>query len=172
MTSSTSGGACSVLDPFAGLYNHTTKIVQGILIVTSTLRPMARSSSSSSSAAPPDPDSSDDYPEIRISACVDSIGEGHLIFMVSPIGDPSHNSSNRYLTIGGSEVSDTWTTNDGMIQNMNTDFNAIQLQTIMESTLAQQGAEVVNIIATQRSTSHLRGEPSVSNRSHDQGKRV
>jgi hypothetical protein len=35
---STSGNTCSGLDPFAGLYIHTAKLVQGILIVTSTLR--------------------------------------------------------------------------------------------------------------------------------------
>jgi hypothetical protein len=36
-TSSISGGACSGLDPFAGLYDRTTKIVQGIPVVMSIL---------------------------------------------------------------------------------------------------------------------------------------
>jgi hypothetical protein len=83
--------------------------------------------------------------------------------MVAPNGDPSHNNSNIYLTIGRLEVSDAWTPNDGMIRNLNPDFNAIRLQTIMESiqrmalegssliTLAQQGAEVANVIVAQRS---------------------
>jgi hypothetical protein len=37
MTSSTSGGACSGLDPFAGLYIRIAKIVRGIPVVASTL---------------------------------------------------------------------------------------------------------------------------------------
>jgi hypothetical protein len=36
-TSSTSGGACSSLDPYVGHYIRTIKLVQGILIVTSIL---------------------------------------------------------------------------------------------------------------------------------------
>jgi hypothetical protein len=78
--------------------------------------------------------------------------------MVALNGDPSHNSSSRYPVIGRSEASDARTPNDVMIWNLNMDFNAIQLQTIMESiqrmapegslfvVLAQQGAEVVNIV--------------------------
>jgi hypothetical protein len=114
-TSTTSGGACSGLDSFIWLYICTAKIVQGISVVTSTLRPLAGALSSSSSATSLDQDSSDDYPEIGISACGDSTGEGHLIFMVAPNGDPSHNSSNRDPTIGISKASDTQTPNDGMI---------------------------------------------------------
>jgi hypothetical protein len=41
MTLSTSGDACSGLDPFAGLYIRTFKIIQGIPVVTSTLWPLA-----------------------------------------------------------------------------------------------------------------------------------
>jgi hypothetical protein len=37
--SSTSDGTCSGLDPFTGLYVRTAKLVRGILIVMSTLRP-------------------------------------------------------------------------------------------------------------------------------------
>jgi hypothetical protein len=126
-TSSTSGGACSGLDPFAWLYIHVAKIVQGIPVVTSTLRPLAGASSSSSLAASPDQDSSDEYLEIMISACRDFAGEGRLIFMVAPNGDPSHNSSSKYPNIGRSEVSDARTPNDGMIQNLNPDFKVIRL---------------------------------------------
>jgi hypothetical protein len=62
-----------------------------------------------------------------------------------------------------------------MIQNMNPNFNAIRLQTIMESiqqmapegsplvALAQQGAKVANVIIAQRSTGNPRGEPPVGN---------
>jgi hypothetical protein len=71
-----------------------------------------------------------------------------------------------------------------MIQNLNLDFNAIRLQTIMESfqwmtpkgspliAMAQQGAKVVNVIVAQRSANNPRGEPSVGNRSIDRGERV
>jgi hypothetical protein len=53
------------------------------------------------------------------------------------------------------------TLNDGMIQNLNLDFNTIRLQTIMESiqrmapesslivALAQQGVEAVNFVVAQ-----------------------
>jgi hypothetical protein len=117
-TSSTSGGACSGLDSFVGFYIHTTKIVRGIPVMMSTLRPLAKASSSSSSAVSPDPDLSDDYPEIGISAYEDSTGEGRIIFMAASNGDPSHNSSSRYPTIGRSEASDVRTLNDGMIRNL------------------------------------------------------
>jgi hypothetical protein len=85
-TSSTSGGACSGLDPFVGLYICTIKIVRGIPVVMYTFQPLAGASSSSSSATSPDQDSSDDYPEIRVSVCGDSAREGRLIFMVTQMG--------------------------------------------------------------------------------------
>jgi hypothetical protein len=71
-----------------------------------------------------------------------------------------------------------------MIQNLNPDFNAIRLQTIMQSiqrmspegspffTPAQQGAEVVNIITAQWPAGNPRGEPSVGNLSDDREKRA
>jgi hypothetical protein len=37
--SSTTGGACSGLNPYAGQHIHTVKLVQGIPIVTSILQP-------------------------------------------------------------------------------------------------------------------------------------
>jgi hypothetical protein len=163
------------LDHFARLYFRTVEIVQGIPVVTSTLWSLAGASNSSSSVASPDPDSSDDYPEIGINACGDSAGEGHLIFMVALNGNLSHNSSSRHPTIGRSEASDARTPNDEMIRNLNSDFNAIRLQTIMESiqrmapegsplvALAQQEAEVANVIVARRSTSNPQEEPSVGN---------
>jgi hypothetical protein len=130
-TSSTSGGACSGLDPFVGCYICTAKLIRGIPVVTSILQPSTGASSSSSSVASPDQDSSDDYPEIGISTCGDSAREGQFIFMVAPNGGPSHNSSSRYPTIGRLEVSDARTPNAGMIQNLNPYFNVVRFQTIM-----------------------------------------
>jgi hypothetical protein len=131
--SSTSCGVCSGLDPYAGPYICTTKLIRGIPIVTSTLQPSARASTSSSSTTSPDQDSANDYLEIGGSTCWDSTEEGHLIIMVAPAGGPSNNSSNRYPTIGRSKASDTQTLNDQMIWNLNSDFNVVRLQNIMES---------------------------------------
>jgi hypothetical protein len=71
--------------------------------------------------------------------------EGPLIFMVAPNGDPSYNNSSRYSIIGRSEVSDTRTPKDRMIQNLNLDFNVIRLQTIMESIqrMAPEGSPLI-----------------------------
>jgi hypothetical protein len=91
--SSTSSGICSSLDPFVGLYIRIAKLAQGILIMTSTLRPFIGVSSSSSSASSPDQDSSSDYPEIGASACGNSVEDGRFILMVAPDGDRAHNSS-------------------------------------------------------------------------------
>jgi hypothetical protein len=69
-----------------------------------------------------------------------------------------------------------------MIQNLNPDFNAMWLQTIMESiqrmapegsplvALAQQGAEAANYIIVEQSADNPRGEPSVDNQSNDRAK--
>jgi hypothetical protein len=143
--SSTPGGAYSCLNPYAGLHIRTVKLIRGISIVTSILQPSTEASSSSSSAASLDQDSANDYLEIRGSTCGDSSEEGHLIMMVALVGGPSHNSSNRYPTIGRSEASDTRTPNDGMIQNLNMNFNATRLQTIMESIqrMAIEGSPLV-----------------------------
>jgi hypothetical protein len=143
--------------------------------VTSILHTSVGASSSSSSAATPDQDSVDDYPEIGESTCGDPTEEGHLIVMVAPAGGPSQNNSSKYPTIKRLEASDARTPNDEIIWNLNSDFNVIRLQTIMESiqrmapegspltALAQQGAEVANVIVAQRATGNPRGEPSVGN---------
>jgi hypothetical protein len=68
-SSATSGGSYSGSDSNAGSYIRTTKIVRGIPVVTSILRPLVGALSSSTSTSTPDPDSSDDYPEIGASAC-------------------------------------------------------------------------------------------------------
>jgi hypothetical protein len=59
-SSSASDGSCLGSDPCAGIYICTTKIVRGILVVTSILQSWTGASSSSSSASTPDPNSSDD----------------------------------------------------------------------------------------------------------------
>jgi hypothetical protein len=81
----------------------------------------------------PDQDLTDDYPKIGESTCWNSTNEGRLIIMVAPTGATSHNSSSRYPTIGRSEASSARTPNDRMIQNLNSDFNAIRLHCIVES---------------------------------------
>jgi hypothetical protein len=52
--SSTTGGACSSLNPYVGLHIRTVKLVRGIPIMTSILQPSAGASSSPSSATSPD----------------------------------------------------------------------------------------------------------------------
>jgi hypothetical protein len=171
--SSASGHACSHSDPFAGLYIRTAKLVQGIPIVTSALRPFVGASSSSSSTSSLSRDSSEDYPEIRVSAYKNSTDDGCLILMVAPDGDRACNSSSGYPTIGRSEASDAQTPSVGLVRNLNPDFNVIRVQVIMETIqrmahdgsplalLAQQGAEATNIIVAEKSTGVPRGEPFV-----------
>jgi hypothetical protein len=98
-----------------------------IPIVTSILQPLARASSSSSSAVSPDQDLADDYPEIGGSTCANLTEEGHHMVMVAPAGGPSQHNSSRYPTIRRSETYDTRMSDDGMIQNLNSNFNAIRL---------------------------------------------
>jgi hypothetical protein len=71
-----------------------------------------------------------------------------------------------------------------MIQNLNLDFNAIRLQTIMESiqwmapegsplvALPQQGAEATNFIVAHRSAGNPRGKPFIGIQSNDRAKRA
>jgi hypothetical protein len=166
-TSSTSGGDCIGLDSCAGLYIRTAKLIQGILVMMSILRPSVGASSLSSLVASPDQDSSDDYPEIGISTYGDFTGEGRLIFMVAPTGDPSHNSSGRYPTIRRLEASDARTPNNGMIQNLNPDFNVVWLQTIMESIqrMTPEGSPLIawHLIIVERSAGNPQREPFVGN---------
>jgi hypothetical protein len=82
-SSSASGGSCSGSDPCAESYIPTIKIVQGIPVMTSILRPLAKASSSSTSTSTPNPDSFDDYPEIGANACGELTEGGRLICMVT-----------------------------------------------------------------------------------------
>jgi hypothetical protein len=105
--------------------------------------------------------------------------------MVGAVRGNSQNGSSKYLTIGGSEASDAQTPSNNAIQNLNPDFDAVRLQTIMESiqqtvphdspliALAEQGVEGAgNIIAAAPSVENHQGEPFGGNRSNDQGKRA
>jgi hypothetical protein len=143
--------------------------------MASILRPLAGASSLSSSATTPDQDSSNDYHEIGTNACGEPVEGGHLILMVAPNEDWSHNNSSKYPTIGRSEASNARTPSAGLVQNLNLDFNAIQVQAIMETiqrmapdgaplcALAQQGAKAVNLVNTEKSAGVPQREPSAGN---------
>jgi hypothetical protein len=110
-----SSGSCSGSDPCTESYIRTAKIVRGIPVMTSILRPLAEASSSSSSASTPDPNLSDDYPEIGANACGEPTEGGHLICMMAPNGDRSYNNSSRYPTIRRSEVSYAQTSSGSLV---------------------------------------------------------
>jgi hypothetical protein len=90
---STSGGAYSGLNFYAGPYHHAIKTIP---IRASIFQPLAGALSSSTLAASHDQDSTDDYAEISGSTCWNSAEEGRLIIMVASVEAPSQNNSNRY----------------------------------------------------------------------------
>jgi hypothetical protein len=130
---STSGGSCSGSNPCVESDIRTTKIVHGIPVVTSILRPLVGASSSLPSASTLDPDSSDDYPEIGASACGKPVEGGRLIYMVATNGDRLHNCSSRYPTTRRSEASDAQIPSGGLIRNLNLNFNDVWVQAIMDT---------------------------------------
>jgi hypothetical protein len=160
--SSTSSGTCSGSDPFVGLYIRIAKLIRGIPIVTSTLRPFVGVSNSSSSASSPDRDSSSDCPEIRASTCENSTEDDRLILIVAPDEVQAHNISSGYPTIGRSEATDDQTPSAGLVQNLNPEFNAVRIQAIIKTIqrmapdgsplalLAQQGAETANLMIAEK----------------------
>jgi hypothetical protein len=170
--SSASSGTQADSDFFDEPYIRTVKLVRGIPVVTTILRPCAGASSSSSSALSSDQGSSEDYPEIGVSTCESSADISRLICMVAPNEDQPRHSSSRYPTIGRSEVSDGRTPSTGLIRNLNTDFNVVRVQAIIETIqrmapdcsplalLAQQGAEAANLVIAEKSTGVPRREPS------------
>jgi hypothetical protein len=172
-SSSASGRSCIGSGCCAGNYIRTAKIVWGIPVVTSILRPMAGASSSSTSVLTPDSDLFDDYPKIDASACGEPRKDGRFIYIVALNGDRSSNTSSKYPTIERSEASDAQTLSGGFTQNLNSDFNAIQVHAIMETirrmtpdgcplaVLAQQGAEAANLIVVEKSIGVPQREPSV-----------
>jgi hypothetical protein len=172
-SASTSGGACSGLNPYVGPYYLTTMTLQGIPIGANISQSSVGTASSSSSIVARDRDSIEDYPEIRGSNYWDPMVEGHLISMLALA--PSGNSSGRYPTIRRSEPSDAWMPDDRLVRIMNLNFNVVRLQIIMESiqhmapdgsplvALAQQGAKAANFIIAERLVGNPRGEPYVDN---------
>jgi hypothetical protein len=132
-SSSASGRSCAGSGRCEGNYIRTAKIVQGILIVASILRPLAEASSSSTLVSTSDSDSSDDYQEIGASACGEPAKDGDFIYMVASNDDRSSNTFSRYPTIGRSEVSDVRTPSGGLARNLNPDFNVVWVQAIMET---------------------------------------
>jgi hypothetical protein len=104
--SSASSGTQVDSDFFNETYIHTVKLVRGIPVVTTILRPCTGASSSSSSALSSDQGSSEDYPEIGVSTCGSSADISRLICMVAPNEDQPRHSSSGYPTIGRSEASD------------------------------------------------------------------
>jgi hypothetical protein len=163
--SSASSGTQADSDFFDGLYIRTAKLVRGIPVVMTILRPCAGTSSSSSSAMSSDQGSSEDYPEIGVSTCGSSADISRLIFIMAPNKDQPRHSSSGYPTIGRSEASDARSPSTGLIRNLNPDFNVVLVQAIMETIqrmapdgsplalLAQQGAETANLVIAEKSTS-------------------
>jgi hypothetical protein len=133
MSSSASGRSCAGLGRCTGNYIRTAKIIRGIPVVTSILRPLVGALSSSTSASTPDSDSADDYPEIGANPCGEPVKDGRFIYMVAPNGDRSSNTSSRYPTIGRSQTYDAQTSSCGLARNLNPDFNAVRVQAIIET---------------------------------------
>jgi hypothetical protein len=131
--SSASSETQAELDLFDGPYIRMVKLVRGIPVVTTILRPCAGASSLSSSTLSSDQGSSEDYPEIGVSTCESSASISRLICMVAPNEDQPRHSSSGYPTIGRSEASDARTPSTGLIRNLNPDFNAVRVQDIMET---------------------------------------
>jgi hypothetical protein len=69
---------------FDGSYIRMVKLVRGIPVVTTILRPCAGASSLSSTTLSADQGSSEDYLEIGVSTCESSASISHLICMVAP----------------------------------------------------------------------------------------
>jgi hypothetical protein len=158
---------------------------RGLPIWKTILQPLVGASSSSSLGETTDRDSAKDYPEIRGSACWNLVIEACRINMVGPARGDSQNSSSKYPTIGGFEASVARTPNNNVVRNLDSNFNTVRLQTIMESiqrmvppdsplvALAQQGVEVMgNIIAATPTPENHWSKPSGGNRSHDRAKRA
>jgi hypothetical protein len=131
--SSASSGTQADSNFFDGSYICTVKLVRGIPVITTILRPCAGASSSSSSALSSDQGSSEDYSKIGVSTCGSSTDISRLICMVAPNEDQPRHSSSRYPTIGRSEASDARTPSKGLIQNLNPDFNVVRVQAITET---------------------------------------
>jgi hypothetical protein len=93
-------------DLFDESYIRTVKLIRGIQVMTTILRPCARAASSSPSALSSDQGSSENYPEIRVNTCESFTSTSRLICMVAPNEVQPRHSSSGYPTIGRSEASD------------------------------------------------------------------
>jgi hypothetical protein len=120
-------------DFFDGSYIHTVRLIRGIPVVTTILRPCAGASSSASSALSSNQGSSEDYPEIGVSTCGSFADISRLICMVAPNEDQPRHSSRGYPTIDRPEASDARTPSTGLIRNLNQDFIVVRVQAIMET---------------------------------------
>jgi hypothetical protein len=107
--SSTSSETQAESDLFDGSYIRTVKLIRGIPVVTTILRPCAGAASSSPSALSSDQGSFENYPEIGVNTCESSASTSRLICMVAPNEDQPRHSSSGYPTIGRSEASDART---------------------------------------------------------------
>jgi hypothetical protein len=156
---------------FDGPYIRTVKLIRGIPVVTTILRPCVGAASSSQSALSSDQGSSENYPEIGVNTCESSASTSRLICMVAPNEDQPRHSSSGYPTIRRSEESDARTPSTRLIQNLNPDFNVVRVQAIMEiiqrmapdgsplALLAQQRAKAANLAVAEKSTGLPRKEP-------------
>jgi hypothetical protein len=106
-TTSALDGACSGLNPYAGLYTLAAMKSWGDPIGVPIFQPSAGTSNSTSSGASIDQDSNEDYHEIGDNVYWNPAIEAHRISMVGPSRAASCNSSSRYPTIRGSEASNT-----------------------------------------------------------------
>jgi hypothetical protein len=127
VTRAPSSGFIIASDPCTVSYIRTANIVRGIPVVTSILRPLVRASSSSTSTLIPDPDLSDDYLEIENNAYGEPAECSRLICMVASNGDRSNNTFSKYPTIGRSKAFDARTPSDGLVWNLNLDFNVVRV---------------------------------------------
>jgi hypothetical protein len=158
---STSGGAYSGLNPYAGSYYLPVMTSQGRPIGKTILQSLDGASSSLSSGATPDRDSLEYYPKIGGSACSNPDIDAHCISMVGPARGNSQNNSSKYPTIGGSKASNARTPNNTVVPTLNPSFNTMRFQMIMKSiqwmvppdsplvALAQQGVEAANKLLQQ-----------------------
>jgi hypothetical protein len=93
--------------------------------------------------------------------------------MVAPDRDRAHNSSSGYLAIGRLETTNAQTPSAELVQNLNSEFNVIRVQAILDiiqrmapdgsppAFLAQQGAEAANLVVAEKSAGVPQGEPFV-----------
>jgi hypothetical protein len=150
--------------------------------VTTILWPCAGAASSPPSALSSDLGTFENYPEIGVNTCESSTSTSRLICMVAPNEDQPHHSSSGYPTIGRSEASDARTPSTRLVRNLNSDFNVVRVQAIMETIqrmtpdssplalLAQQGAEAANLVVAEKSTDVPQREPSGGH--NDQARRA